>query len=65
MLFDTQEGRRISYVEVQNVSQVHTERHLVRGLETKYGTLRAQALTPQESLTYIENLLGELYERLP
>lgn len=60
MLFDTQEGRRIAYVEVQNVSHVHAEQHLVRGLETKYGTLRAQALSPQESLTYIENLLGEL-----
>lgn len=60
MLFDTQEGRRIAYVEVQNVSHVHAEQHLVRGLETKYGTLRSQALTPQESLAYIENLLGEL-----
>ncbi|MFF6810666.1 helix-turn-helix domain-containing protein [Streptomyces sp. NPDC012403] len=60
MLFDTQEGRRIAYVEVQNVSHVHAEQHLVRGLETKYGTLRAQALSPQESLAYIENLLGEL-----
>jgi transcriptional regulator with XRE-family HTH domain len=60
MLFDTQEGRRIAYVEVQNVSHVHAEQHLVRGLETKYGTIRAQALSPQESLAYIENLLGEL-----
>ncbi|MDT3726173.1 helix-turn-helix transcriptional regulator [Streptomyces sp. DSM 41972] len=59
MLFDTQEGRRIAYVEVQNVSHVHAEQHLVRGLEAKYGTLRAQALSPQESLTYVENLLGE------
>ncbi|MFJ8939804.1 helix-turn-helix domain-containing protein [Streptomyces sp. NPDC102365] len=58
-LFDTREGRRVAYVEVQNVSQVHTERHLVRGLEVKYGTLRAQALTPQESLAYVEELLRE------
>ncbi|MDX3613289.1 helix-turn-helix domain-containing protein [Streptomyces europaeiscabiei] len=58
-LFDTREGRRVAYVEVQNVSQVHTERFLVRGLEAKYGTLRAQALTPQESLAYVEELLRE------
>ncbi|MDT0398705.1 helix-turn-helix domain-containing protein [Streptomyces edwardsiae] len=60
MLFDNQEGRKVAYVEVQNVSHVHAEQHLVRGLEAKYGTLRSQALTPQESLTHIENLLGEL-----
>ncbi|MFF7265551.1 helix-turn-helix domain-containing protein [Streptomyces sp. NPDC008159] len=58
-LFDTREGRRVAYVEVQNVSQVHTERFLVRGLEAKYGTLRAQALTPQESLAYVEELLRD------
>jgi hypothetical protein len=58
-LFDTREGRRVAYVEVQNVSQVHTEQSLVRGLEVKYGTLRAQALTPQESLAYVEELLRE------
>lgn len=59
-LTETRESRRIAYVEVQNVSRVHTERHLVRGLETKYGILRAQALTPRESLSLIEKLLGEL-----
>ena len=59
ILTEAVDGRRIAYVEVQNVSHVHTERHLVRGLEAKYGTLRAQALTPRESLAYIEKLLGE------
>lgn len=59
-LTETKGGRRIAYVEVQNVSHVHTERHLVRGLEVKYGILRAQALTPRESLAYVEKLLGEL-----
>lgn len=59
-LIETDEGRRIAYVEVQNVSHVHTERRLVRGLEVKYGILRAQALTPRASLTYVEKLLGEL-----
>lgn len=59
-LIETAEGRRIAYVEVQNVSHVHTERQLVKGLEIKYGILRAQALTPQASLNYVEKLLGEL-----
>ncbi|MCP9206403.1 helix-turn-helix domain-containing protein [Streptomyces sp. NEAU-Y11] len=58
-LLETAEGRRIAYVEVQNVSHVHTERRLVKGLEVKYGILRAQALTPQASLNYVEKLLGE------
>jgi transcriptional regulator with XRE-family HTH domain len=58
-LMETGDGRRIAYVEVQNVSRVHTERPAVRGLETKYSSLRAQALTPQESMTFIECLLGE------
>ncbi|MFY1679243.1 DUF5753 domain-containing protein [Streptomyces sp. WMMC905] len=31
-LIETAEGRRIAYLEVQNVSQVHTDRRLVKGL---------------------------------
>ncbi|MGW4895128.1 helix-turn-helix domain-containing protein [Kitasatospora sp. NPDC004240] len=58
-LFETRDGRRIAYVEVQNVSHVHTEREQVRGLEVKYGILRAQALTPHESRAFVERLLGE------
>ncbi|MDH6229227.1 helix-turn-helix transcriptional regulator [Streptomyces sp. MJP52] len=59
-LIETREERRIAYVEVQNVSRVHSDREPVRALEAKYGTLRAQALTPRESLAYVEKLLGEL-----
>ncbi|MFK0256009.1 helix-turn-helix domain-containing protein [Streptomyces sp. NPDC090445] len=59
-LIETREGRRIAYVEVQNVSHVHVERRPVWGLEIKYGILRAQALTPRASLGYVEKLLGEL-----
>ncbi|MET9804992.1 helix-turn-helix domain-containing protein [Streptomyces halstedii] len=58
-LIETVEGRRITYVEVQTVSHVHTDRQRVRALEAKYGILRAQALTPQKSATYVEGLLGE------
>ncbi|MFD6889240.1 helix-turn-helix domain-containing protein [Streptomyces sp. NPDC059957] len=58
-LIETTEGRRIAYVEVQNLSRLYTERPRVRALEVKYGILRAQALAPQESMAYIEKVLGE------
>ncbi|WP_225096554.1 helix-turn-helix transcriptional regulator [Streptomyces sp. CoH27] len=59
-LMEVREGRRIAYTEVQGDSHVHTERGKVRELERTYGTLRAQALTPAESLALIEKLLGEV-----
>ncbi|MGW1927832.1 helix-turn-helix domain-containing protein [Streptomyces sp. NPDC001919] len=58
-LMETKDGRRISYTEVQGESRVHTERDKVRELEAAYGLLRAQGLTPRESLALIEKLLGE------
>ncbi|MEU3711840.1 helix-turn-helix domain-containing protein [Streptomyces catenulae] len=58
-LIETREGRRIAYVEVQKDSRLYTDRETVREMEVQYGILRAQALTPRESLTFIEKLLGE------
>ncbi len=58
-LMETRDERRIAYTEVQGDSRVHTERQQVRGLERTYGILRAQALTPTDSLALIEKLLGE------
>lgn len=58
-LMENKDGRRIAYTEVQGDSRVHMERPKVRGLERTYGILRAQALTPTESLALIEKLLGE------
>jgi transcriptional regulator with XRE-family HTH domain len=58
-LMETQKQERIAYVEIQNVSRLHTERKPVRDLEVRYGIIRAQALSPRESLTFIEKLLGE------
>ncbi|MEE1815569.1 helix-turn-helix transcriptional regulator [Streptomyces sp. SP18ES09] len=58
-LIEDREERRIAYTEVQGDSRVHTERGRVRELEAAYGILRAQALTPEESLALIEKLLGE------
>ncbi|MBT2528846.1 helix-turn-helix domain-containing protein [Streptomyces sp. ISL-99] len=58
-LIETKEGRRIAYVEAHKDSRLYTERKSVRELEEQYGLLRAQALTPRESLTFVEKLLGE------
>lgn len=59
-LTESDDGRRIAYVEVQMTSGVHTERRIVRALENKFGTLRAQALTPSESRAFITGLLEGL-----
>lgn len=58
-LIETKEGRRIAYAEVHKDSRLYTERRSVRELEEQYGILRAEALTPRESLAFIEKLLGE------
>ncbi|WP_424862370.1 helix-turn-helix domain-containing protein [Streptomyces sp. MMS24-I29] len=58
-LIETKEGRRIAYVEVHKDSRLYTERRVVREFEEQYGLLRAQALTPRESLNLVEKLLGE------
>ncbi|NBM17554.1 helix-turn-helix transcriptional regulator [Streptomyces sp. GC420] len=57
-LMETKDGRRIAYTEVQSDSRLHTERDRVRGLEATYGTIRAQALTPHESLSLVQKFLG-------
>lgn len=58
-LIDTAEGRRVAYTEVQDDSRLYTSAAKVRELEARYGILRSQALTPCESLAFIEELLGE------
>lgn len=58
-LIETREGRRIAYVEGYKDSRLYTERKPVRELEEQYGILRAQALTPRETLALIEKLLGD------
>jgi transcriptional regulator with XRE-family HTH domain len=58
-LMETEKQERIAYVEVQGSSRLYTERKPVRELEVRYGIIRAQALSPRDSLTFIEKLLGE------
>ncbi|MER0447224.1 helix-turn-helix transcriptional regulator [Streptomyces sp. Edi4] len=58
-LIETVKGRRIAYVEAHRHSRLFTDRKTVRELEEQYGILRAQALSPRESLALVEKLLGE------
>ncbi|MBZ6226109.1 helix-turn-helix domain-containing protein [Streptomyces olivaceus] len=58
-LIDNAEGRRLAYTEVQDDSRLYADSAKVRELEARYGILRSQALTPCESLAFVEELLGE------
>ncbi|GAA2449018.1 helix-turn-helix domain-containing protein [Streptomyces lavendulocolor] len=53
------DGTTMGYNEVQLTSRAIVEPKLVQVLEIRYGIIRAQALTPDESLAFIEKMLGE------
>ncbi|SCD40034.1 Helix-turn-helix domain-containing protein [Streptomyces sp. di188] len=59
-LMETSKAQRIAYVEVNEHSHLYSERPVVRGYEERYGILRAQGLTPSESLAFVQKLLGDL-----
>ncbi|WP_210586813.1 helix-turn-helix transcriptional regulator [Streptomyces sp. GESEQ-35] len=59
MLVDPHHGPKVGHIEAQRFSRVIPERNEVRRLEAQYGIIRAQALTPRESLAFIEKVLGE------
>ncbi|MEU5340257.1 helix-turn-helix transcriptional regulator [Streptomyces sp. NPDC020766] len=54
-----QDGDQVAYLEAQGRGTLVTDREAVRALSARYGIIRAQALTPRESLAFIEKLLGE------
>ncbi|GAA3643366.1 helix-turn-helix transcriptional regulator [Streptomyces iranensis] len=47
---------QVGYTEVQNHARLATDTEEVRILAARYGTIRAQALTPRESLELIERM---------
>ncbi|MFF1919448.1 helix-turn-helix domain-containing protein [Streptomyces sp. NPDC058221] len=56
----TPKGRNeVAYTEVQGHARLITDPDEVRVVNERYGIMRAQALTPRESLTLIEKMLGE------
>ncbi|MEU6543038.1 helix-turn-helix transcriptional regulator [Streptomyces sp. NPDC046859] len=48
------------YTEVQGHSHLQTDRDETRQAAARYGIIRSQALSPRETLGFIEKLLGEL-----
>ncbi|MEU1438699.1 helix-turn-helix transcriptional regulator [Streptomyces sp. NPDC005786] len=56
----TPRGRsQAAYTELYGNPRLVTEAEAVRVFSERYGIIRAQALTPRESLTLIEKMLGE------
>lgn len=53
------DGTTVGYNEVQLTSRAIVDPKLVQVLEIRYGIIRSQALNPEESLVFIEKLLGE------
>ncbi|MFJ9429305.1 helix-turn-helix domain-containing protein [Streptomyces sp. NPDC101490] len=57
----TPKGRReVAYIESYGHARLITDPEEVRTYGERYGIIRAQALTPRESLEFIEKMLGEL-----
>ncbi|WP_406405287.1 helix-turn-helix transcriptional regulator [Streptomyces sp. NBC_00879] len=50
---------QVGYTEVQNNTRLATDVEEVRILAARYGSIRAQALTPRESMELMESMLGE------
>lgn len=59
-LITLRKGDQIAYLEVQGRSILVTDRDEVRSISARYGIIRSQALTPRESLGFVEKVLGEL-----
>ncbi|NUK12007.1 helix-turn-helix domain-containing protein [Streptomyces lunaelactis] len=56
----TPRGRQqVAYIEIQGYPRLITDPEEVRIFTERYGIIRAQALTPRESLSLIEKTLGE------
>ncbi|MFE0763554.1 helix-turn-helix domain-containing protein [Streptomyces smyrnaeus] len=53
------DGKTLGYAEAQLTSRLISDPKEVQILEMRYGMLRSQALTPRESLAFIEKALGE------
>jgi transcriptional regulator with XRE-family HTH domain len=58
-LFKLRSGATLGYTEVQHITRLISTPREVQFLEMQYGSIRAQALTPRESLALIDKVLGE------
>ncbi|WP_426364278.1 helix-turn-helix domain-containing protein [Streptomyces sp. E-08] len=55
-----EDGKRFVYAEAQSTSALETDPKQTVLAAARYGIIRSQALSPRESLEFIEKLLGEL-----
>ncbi|GGV43848.1 helix-turn-helix domain-containing protein [Streptomyces spectabilis] len=58
-LLKLRNGKTLGHTEAQLSNRLISESREVQIVEMRYGMIRAQALPPQESLVFIENVLGE------
>ncbi|WTB89438.1 helix-turn-helix transcriptional regulator [Streptomyces cellulosae] len=58
-LLRLKDGATVGHLEVQHISRVIADPKEVQLLEMRYGAIRAQALSPRDSLALIEKVLGE------
>ncbi|MFG2290272.1 Scr1 family TA system antitoxin-like transcriptional regulator [Streptomyces sp. NPDC048595] len=58
ILLETPEHDHLAYVEGQLTSCLHDDPDQVSVLQQKYGMLRSQALTPEETMSLLDDLLG-------
>ncbi|WP_329455893.1 helix-turn-helix domain-containing protein [Streptomyces sp. NBC_01497] len=54
-----EDGSAVGHAEGQLVDRLVSDAKQIRILELRYGMIRAQALSPRESLEFIDKLLGE------
>ncbi|MCX4592412.1 helix-turn-helix transcriptional regulator [Streptomyces sp. NBC_01549] len=54
------DGKKFVYAEAQGTSALETDPKQAALAAARYGIIRSQALTPRESLEFIERLLGSL-----
>ncbi|WP_086739144.1 helix-turn-helix domain-containing protein [Streptomyces glaucescens] len=58
-LLKLQDGMTVAHEEGQTDNRLISDPKRVQPLELRYGIIRSQALTPRESLAFIEKVLGE------
>ncbi|QER86739.1 helix-turn-helix domain-containing protein [Streptomyces tendae] len=58
-LLRLKDGHTVGHVEVQLLNRLISDPKEIQVLEIRHGIIRAQALTPRESLAFIEKVLGE------
>ncbi|MDN3025074.1 DUF5753 domain-containing protein [Streptomyces sp. S.PB5] len=59
VLLETPDHDRLVYLEVQRASFLVSDPEEVRDYDLKYGMLRSQALSPDESARFLQGLLGD------